>query len=93
MSPIEQFVVAMMGELMPWLTLWVICKYFLLHGKQRVEGEKSQLAMLGDLTAYLVALKNPQAIQQVAHMQEQQRAPDIDTELVNPPDEEEMNFA
>lgn len=92
MNSIEQFVIAMMGELMPWLTLWVICKYFLLHGKQRVEGESRLLATLDDLTACLVAMKNPVAAQQVANMKAV-RQPDIDHDLVSPPAEEEIDYA
>ena len=92
MTSIEQFVIALLGELMPWMTIWVLAKYFLLHGKQRVEGEQRLLATLGDLTAYIVALKNPQAVQQVANMNESMRRPDIDTDLLNPTEEEEMRY-
>ena len=88
MTSIEQFVVALLGELLPWITLWVLAKYFLLAGNQHCKTVDRLLARHDDLTAQVIAFKNPWAAEQFARFKSMsERAPEVPPEPKWPEDE------
>lgn len=84
MSSWQQFATALVGQLFPWITLWVLAKYFLLVGNQSRMVIERLLARHDDLTAQVIAFKNPWAAEQFARfksMGEQAPKPDVDEDL------------
>lgn len=69
MSSWQQFAVAFFGEIFPWVTIWVVSKYFLLGGKQYREVIAGLMAHSQALTQQVVAYKNPSAAEQFARTQ------------------------
>tara|TARA_R110002020_G_scaffold47968_4_gene137157 strand:+ start:1977 stop:2273 length:297 start_codon:yes stop_codon:yes gene_type:complete len=66
MTPWQQFAVALFAVTFPWITLWCVMKYFLLAGKQYQRALDCVLARNDDLTAQVIAFKNPWAAEQFA---------------------------
>jgi hypothetical protein len=84
MNPWQLFSNALLDSLLPWITIWVLAKYFLLAGKQYRETINRLLANHDDLTAQVIAFKNPWAAEQFARfktMAQQAPKPDVDTDL------------
>tara|TARA_R100001082_G_C4292928_1_gene128994 strand:- start:164 stop:469 length:306 start_codon:yes stop_codon:yes gene_type:complete len=84
MSSWHQFAVALFAVTFPWVTLWAVMKYFLLAGNRDKRLIESLLARIEDLTAQVIAFKNPWAAEQFARfksMAEQAPRPDKDMDL------------
>lgn len=85
MSPWQQFATALTGEFLPWITLWVLAKYFLLVGNQSRMTIERLLARHDDLTAQVIAFKNPWAAEQFARFksmgEQAPKQPDVDEDL------------
>lgn len=71
----QEFVLALIQAVFPWMTLWVIAKYFSLESKREAERENRLLRTVDDLTAQIVAFKNPWAAQVFAQTQSLRDAP------------------
>lgn len=65
----QEFVLALIGAAFPWMTIWVIAMRFSQLGKREAEREERLLRTLDDLTAQIVAFKNPWAAQVFARTQ------------------------
>lgn len=77
----QEFVLALISALFPWLTMWVILKYFHFQARRDAEREGRLLQTNDDLTAQIVAFKNPWAAQVFAQTQSlRDRPPDKDDE-------------
>lgn len=84
MSSYQQFAVALFAVTFPWVTLWAVMKYFLLAGNQQRKLVDSLLARIDDLTAQVIAFKNPWAAEQFARfkaMSNQAPQPDKDPNM------------
>lgn len=65
----QEFVLALIGAAFPWMTIWVIAMRFSQLGKREAEREQRLLRTVDDLTAQIVAFKNPWAAQVFAQTQ------------------------
>lgn len=65
----SEFVLALIQAIFPWLTLWVLAKYFTMARKSDAERETRLLSTIDDLTAQIVAYKNPWAAEMFARTQ------------------------
>lgn len=65
----EEFVLALIGAIFPWMTLWVLAKYFLMARRGDVARETRLLSTVDDLTAQIIAFKNPWAAEMFARTQ------------------------
>ncbi len=85
MTPWQQFAVALFAVTFPWITLWAVMKYFLLAGNQDRKTIARLLARIDDLTAHVIAFKNPWAAEQFARFKsmhdQEPTGPDVDTTL------------
>lgn len=57
MGVAREFTLALIQSLLPWVTIWVLAKYFLLQGK-------TNAALIESLTRQVLATKHPWAAQQ-----------------------------
>lgn len=71
----QEFVLALIGAAFPWMTIWIIAKRFSQLGKREVEREERLLRTIDDLTAQIVAFKNPWAAQVFAQTQSLRNPP------------------
>lgn len=74
----QEFVLALIGALFPWLTMWVILKYFHYQARRDAEREGRLLQTNDDLTAQIIAFKNPWAAQVFAQTQSLRGVPSTD---------------
>ena len=80
----QEFVLALIGAAFPWMTIWVIAQRFSQLGKRESEREERLLRTIDDLTAQIVAFKNPWAAQVFAQTQSLRNVPsDKDDEQMN----------
>ncbi len=56
----QEFTLALMQAVLPYVTIWVLAKYFLLQGKTNTE-------LIRNLTRQVLSTKNPWAAQQELH--------------------------
>lgn len=71
----QEFVLALIGAAFPWMTIWVIAQRFSQLGKREAEREARLLQTQDDLTAQIVAFKNPWAAQVFAQTQSLRNVP------------------
>jgi hypothetical protein len=78
-----EFVLALIQAIFPWATLWVLAKYFLMARRQDIQKQERLLSTVDDLTAQIVAFKNPWAAEMFARtqsLQQQRGAPPVKDE-------------
>ena len=71
----QEFVLALIGAAFPWMTVWVIAQRFSQQGKREAGREERLLRTVDDLTAQIVAFKNPWAAQVFAQTQSLRNPP------------------
>lgn len=74
----NEFVLALIQALFPWITIWVLAKYFHYQARRDADREGRLLQTNDDLTSQIIAFKNPWAAQVFAQTQSLRGVPKPD---------------